>query len=183
MELGNGPQDWTGVLFQPLTVPMLSHSTDNVLGPFFTNDGEVKEPLIREYHSISLPQHIYETITHLSCLSALTPPKVPFLNLPTRIPSLYSSIILICLLVFSLETRWRDAAADERIKEAFHRLHDMLLQAAGPYVHPFVYPNYAAEWQDPFAGGGADREHLRRVIERFDADGGYARRRRGGFKP
>jgi hypothetical protein len=47
----------------------------------------------------------------------------------------------------------------------------------------FKYLNYAAAWQDPFAGYGEEKlAFLREVAERYDAVGLWREKCPGGFK-
>lgn len=50
-------------------------------------------------------------------------------------------------------------------------------------LHPFLYQNYAAEWQDVFAGYGEEnRAKLRSIQKKYDPEDVFQRLQSGYFK-
>ncbi|KAI9373536.1 putative oxidoreductase [Aspergillus egyptiacus] len=89
------------------------------------------------------------------------------------------------LFMVLLSATWDDENDDTRVEEAARTLFATLEDEARRLdsYDPFLYLNYAAEWQDPIASYGAESvEMLRRVAEEVDPDGVFRVRMPGGFK-
>ncbi|EAW14269.1 FAD-binding oxidoreductase [Aspergillus clavatus NRRL 1] len=89
------------------------------------------------------------------------------------------------LVVTLLSASWDNAADDARVEETARALFDGIEDDArrlGDY-DPFLYLNYAAEWQDPIASYGKDSVHkLKRVRWEVDRRGVFQYNMPGGFK-
>ena len=89
------------------------------------------------------------------------------------------------LVVTLLAATWTDTADDGRMRAAARGLIGRLEEDArrlGTH-YPFVYLNYAADWQDPVASyGRRSVERLRKVQRDVDPRSFFARYAPGGFK-
>ena len=89
------------------------------------------------------------------------------------------------LILLLLTAKWTDAANDDQMYAAVKKtleVIDLAAKAAGAY-HRFRYLNYAAGWQDPFAGYGAENKaRLQEVSRKYDPDGVFQLNCPGGFK-
>jgi hypothetical protein len=78
------------------------------------------------------------------------------------------------LVIAQLTASWDDEGDDETVQEAAHALIKGIecdAKRLGAY-EPFLYLNYAAEWQDPIASYGEESvERLRRVSREVDPRG------------
>ncbi|GKZ93671.1 CAZyme family AA7 [Aspergillus niger] len=89
------------------------------------------------------------------------------------------------LVVTLLSATWDDAADDARVEEAAKVLFSGIESDAHALdaYHPFVYLNYAAQWQDPIASYGPESiERLRRISREVDPTGVFQNMVPGGFK-
>ncbi|GKZ64996.1 hypothetical protein AnigIFM50267_007156 [Aspergillus niger] len=89
------------------------------------------------------------------------------------------------LVVTLLSATWDDAADDSRVEEAAKVLFSGIESDAHALdaYHPFVYLNYAAQWQDPIASYGPEViERLRRISREVDPTGVFQNMVPGGFK-
>ncbi|GLA33505.1 hypothetical protein AnigIFM63309_000332 [Aspergillus niger] len=89
------------------------------------------------------------------------------------------------LVVTLLSATWDDAADDARVEEAAKVLFSGIESDAHALdaYHPFVYLNYAAQWQDPIASYGPESiERLRRIRREVDPTGVFQNMVPGGFK-
>ncbi|KAH8424888.1 FAD-binding oxidoreductase [Aspergillus melleus] len=89
------------------------------------------------------------------------------------------------LVVTLLSATWDDAADDTLVEEAARTLFSGI-EADAHYLeayHPFVYLNYAAQWQDPIASYGPKSvDMLRRVSRELNPTGVFRQMMPGGFK-
>ncbi|KAL4786388.1 hypothetical protein BJX76DRAFT_365782 [Aspergillus varians] len=89
------------------------------------------------------------------------------------------------LVVTLLNATWEDEADDAKVEETARALFAGIEEDArklGSYV-PFVYLNYAAEWQDPIASYGEESvTRLRSVSKEVDSTGVFRVNMPGGFK-
>lgn len=90
------------------------------------------------------------------------------------------SLVLVLLTLF-----WRDAADDARIDDAtknmFQRIDDMASEMG--LGTGWKYLNYAARWQNPIDGYGAEnKKKLQDVSRKYDPQGVFQRHVPGGFK-
>ena len=80
---------------------------------------------------------------------------------------------------------WKDLKDDEAVMRANKNIVDRIV-ALGKELgvhHPFIYQNYAAKWQDVFAGYPVDnRKRLREVQETYDPEGVFSKKQPGYFK-
>lgn len=80
---------------------------------------------------------------------------------------------------------WSDEADNERATAAAAALVGAVEKSArdlGAY-DPFVYLNYAGDWQDPISSYGDESvQQLRRLRDRVDPNGVFTRLVPGGFK-
>lgn len=89
------------------------------------------------------------------------------------------------LLIAQLTMKWTDAADDDVIDRVSRALIAAVQRDVGALgaLDPFLYINYAAAWQDPFAGyGEASLERLRRVRREYDPRGVFTELVPGGYK-
>ncbi|KAK4545975.1 hypothetical protein LTR36_002539 [Oleoguttula mirabilis] len=76
------------------------------------------------------------------------------------------------LLLVSVEVWWSDASQDHYFEQRTQDLHSVLTAALrrANALRAFVYPNYAARWQNPFEGIGVERtQKLVAIKQRYDA--------------
>ncbi|KAE9375878.1 FAD-binding domain-containing protein [Stipitochalara longipes BDJ] len=89
----------------------------------------------------------------------------------------------ICALLTT--PQWDRAEDDEQVKasvERFVKRSMDLLEKEG-LLHRWIYPNYANELQDVFAGYGEEnRARLREIQKRYDPEGVFSRLQPGYFK-
>jgi len=89
------------------------------------------------------------------------------------------------LLIAHLTISWKDIADDGLVDTAVRDLVATIqrdVSALGD-LDPFVYLNYAAAWQDPFAGyNQSELDKLQRVRREFDPRGIFTESVPGGFK-
>jgi hypothetical protein len=89
------------------------------------------------------------------------------------------------LVVTLLSATWEDEADDAKVEQAARALFAGIEDDAHKLdAHePYVYLNYAAEWQDPIATyGKASVEKLQRVSQAVDPTGVFKDKLPGGFK-
>lgn len=88
-------------------------------------------------------------------------------------------------IVINVAIMWKDRKDDEAIMRASKNIIDRTV-ALGKELgihHPFLYQNYAAKWQDVFAGHPDDiRTRLREIQERYDPEGVFSKKQPGYFK-
>ncbi|KAF2966392.1 hypothetical protein GQX73_g7171 [Xylaria multiplex] len=89
-------------------------------------------------------------------------------------------------LVIALFTAsWTDPADDGRVEKTTRTLTSAIeedTRRLGAY-NPFLYPNYAAPWQNPIVSYGAESVgRLQKVARDFDPHGVFTRQVPGGFK-
>ncbi|KAF3059780.1 Bifunctional solanapyrone synthase [Daldinia childiae] len=89
------------------------------------------------------------------------------------------------LVITLLTVFWRNEADDSKVEMAARKLFKEIEDDAkrlGAY-DPFIYPNYAAPWQDPIASYGDESlRKLQRVRKDVDPKGVFSRQVPGGFK-
>lgn len=94
-------------------------------------------------------------------------------------------ILTIFLAVFCLTLNWpheKDDAAFLSAEKTFINESKAYATKTGQ-LHPFLYQNYAADWQDVFAGYGEEnRAKLRSVQKRYDPKDVFQRLQSGYFK-
>ena len=88
------------------------------------------------------------------------------------------------LLLVSVELWWEDAERDAEFEKDVQALEDLMRYVLSLYGwwHPWLYPNYAAAWQDPFQDeilGAETMDRLRGVREEYDPDDVWKRLRPG----
>ncbi|GKZ76364.1 hypothetical protein AnigIFM56816_006624 [Aspergillus niger] len=89
------------------------------------------------------------------------------------------------LVVTLLSATWDNAADDTRVEETAKSLFAGIEADAYELnaYHPFVYLNYAAQWQDPIASYGPENvARLRQISREVDPTGVFQRLVPGGFK-
>lgn len=89
------------------------------------------------------------------------------------------------LVVTLLSATWEDEADDAKVEQAARALFTGIEDDARKLdaYEPYVYLNYAAEWQDPIATYGKESiEKLRRVSQVVDPKGVFRNKMPGGFK-
>jgi len=93
--------------------------------------------------------------------------------------------MLILHAVFCMTMYW----PHEKHDEAFSNAERDFINKSKAYakekgqLHPFLYQNYAAEWQDVFAGYGEEnRAKLRSVQKKYDPQDVFQRLQSGYFK-
>ncbi|RHZ72756.1 hypothetical protein CDV55_105257 [Aspergillus turcosus] len=89
------------------------------------------------------------------------------------------------LVVTLLSATWEDEADDARVEQAARALFTGIEDDARKLdaYEPYVYLNYAAEWQDPIATYGKESiENLQRVSQAVDPNGVFRNKMPGGFK-
>jgi hypothetical protein len=78
------------------------------------------------------------------------------------------------IVVLSVCPQWNRAEDDEAVKASVARFSKMtmvLLEKEG-LLHRWVYPNYASEVQDVFAGYGEEnRGKMKKIQRKYDPDG------------
>lgn len=83
------------------------------------------------------------------------------------------------MLLISVELWWEDASRDEVFDDHSKELWARMVQGLGDeHWLPWLYPNYAATWQEPFSKGSMPheaRDMLGRVREKYDPDGVWRR--------
>ncbi|KAL4778617.1 hypothetical protein BJX76DRAFT_366114 [Aspergillus varians] len=89
------------------------------------------------------------------------------------------------LVVVLLSATWDDEKDDARVEHAARVLFDGMEEDSQKLdsYEPFLYMNYAAQWQDPIASyGRGSVERLRRVARGVDPDAVFRVKMPGGFK-
>ncbi|RHZ58923.1 FAD-binding oxidoreductase [Aspergillus thermomutatus] len=89
------------------------------------------------------------------------------------------------LVVTLLSATWEDEADDAKVEEAARALFDAIEDDArkSDAHEPYIYLNYAAEWQDPIATyGKTSIEKLHQVSQAVDPKGVFKNNMPGGFK-
>ncbi|KAK6083806.1 FAD binding domain-containing protein [Seiridium cupressi] len=84
-----------------------------------------------------------------------------------------------------LTASWDDAADDALISTQAKALFDQAEVEAKDLgvAHPYLYLNYAAPWQDPISGYGAEsKANLQTVSKKYDPAGVFQKNVPGGFK-
>lgn len=77
------------------------------------------------------------------------------------------------LYMISAEIWWTDPARDDYFERALRDLHDTAIQflRRNGLFHPWIYPNYAARWQNPYdALRPQVRDGLRAIRDKHDAE-------------
>jgi FAD/FMN-containing dehydrogenase len=88
-------------------------------------------------------------------------------------------------IVINIGIVWDDKVDDEAVLGAARNFieRSVNLSKGMGLDHPYTYQNYAAGYQDVFAGYGKEnRERLRRVQREYDPDGVFSRLQPGYFK-
>ena len=89
------------------------------------------------------------------------------------------------LILAQLDPRWTHASDDKLMYDTAKQWVDQVkgyTQSIGK-TSDFIYYNYAEGFQDPIAGYGEDSvRFLRRVSEKYDANGVFQKALKGGFK-
>ena len=89
------------------------------------------------------------------------------------------------LILLLLTAKWADSADDAHMRAAVKHTRDEMesaAKAAGTY-HRFKYLDYAADWQDPIEGYGAENKaQLQAVSRKYDPEGVFQTKVSGGFK-
>jgi hypothetical protein len=89
------------------------------------------------------------------------------------------------LIIALVNVTWLDPKMDDFVIGLIKKLIDDAKEAAmkaGVY-HPFIYLNYAAEWQKPFDGYGEDsKAQLIAVSKKYDPQQVFQKQATGGFK-
>ena len=89
------------------------------------------------------------------------------------------------LIVMMLAPRWNDAEYDETMRDAIIEWVTAVNQATKQMgaFNPFLYLNYAGDFEDPLGGyGAASVEFMKRVAKKYDPDGVFQELMPGGFK-
>lgn len=89
------------------------------------------------------------------------------------------------LVIALLLASYSDAADDDTVEETARSLMALIEQDMRDLNawDPFVYLNYAAQWQDPLASyGQANLQRLQAIAKEVDADGVFTYQVPGGFK-
>jgi FAD/FMN-containing dehydrogenase len=89
------------------------------------------------------------------------------------------------LVVTLLSATWDDEADDAKVEQAARALFAGIDDDARKLdaYEPYIYLNYAAEWQDPIATYGKKSiEKLQRVSQVVDPKGVFKNKMPGGFK-
>ncbi|KAL9109753.1 MAG: hypothetical protein Q9227_005622 [Pyrenula ochraceoflavens] len=89
------------------------------------------------------------------------------------------------LILFSFEVRWSSESRDDHFESQSRTIYDRVvnLTKARGTLHPYVYANYAAGFQNPFASYGTDSlERLKAVRDRFDPAKVFSILQAGGLK-
>lgn len=108
--------------------------------------------------------------------ATLQPLTVPHLQAQSNIFNLSSDDGP--LLLVSVELWWSNADRDAYFEHNLRDLYDGLVAALrqADALHPFIYPNYAARWQDPFTAlKVVTRKRLEQVRQRYDPEDTWAR--------
>ena len=108
----------------------------------------------------------------------------------TSNPNIFSETLvqdMVPLLVVSVELWWSDAGKDAEFEGLIKELERAMLgpDGVGWAKHVWVYPNYAAAWQEPFAErrlGDKTVEKLRAVRKLYDPAGVWERLRSGAWR-
>lgn len=86
-----------------------------------------------------------------------------------------------CLLTVSWDSKADDARIYSHAKALFGQAEAEARELG--LFNKYLYLNYAAEWQDPIAGYGAEvKERLRKVAKKYDPTGVFQKQMPGGFK-
>jgi len=89
------------------------------------------------------------------------------------------------LIALLATPQWDRAEDDELVKASVARFTEKtmeLLEKEG-LLHRWIYPNYANEKQDVFAGYGEEnRGKMREIQKRYDLEGVFSRLQPGYFK-
>ncbi|TKA58964.1 hypothetical protein B0A49_11654 [Cryomyces minteri] len=89
------------------------------------------------------------------------------------------------LILLSVELRWSSRSTTEYFEDVVRRFYQTMrtLLEENEALHPFVYLNYAARWQDPFAGYGVESvERMKRVRKMYDPDSVFDILQPGAFR-
>jgi hypothetical protein len=93
--------------------------------------------------------------------------------------------LTIYLSVFCMTLYWPHEKHDKLFSDAEKRFINRSKAYAEEtgQLHPFLYQNYAAEWQDVFAGyGDENRKRLRSIQKKYDPKDVFQRLQSGYFK-
>ncbi|KAI1502183.1 FAD-binding domain-containing protein [Biscogniauxia marginata] len=89
------------------------------------------------------------------------------------------------LLVSNLSFSWALKSDDKAVLTAIHNIvarAESLSRERGLF-HPFLYMNYASQWQDPIAGYGAENKaRLLEISKKYDPEGVFQKLHPGYFK-
>ncbi|PKX99265.1 FAD-binding oxidoreductase [Aspergillus novofumigatus IBT 16806] len=97
------------------------------------------------------------------------------------VPGIASGSLVITLLSATWEDEADDAKVEQAARALFAGIEDDARKLDGH--EPYVYLNYAAEWQDPIASyGKASIEKLQQVSQAVDPKGVFRNKMPGGFK-
>ncbi|MCJ1313532.1 hypothetical protein MMC25_007211 [Agyrium rufum] len=91
----------------------------------------------------------------------------------------------IPLILISVEIKWSSRSQDAYFERSAREIHDAMSEVARAMdmLHPFVYMNYAAEFQDPLGSyGKVAVERLRAVQDRYDHEHLFSDLQPGAFK-
>ena len=89
------------------------------------------------------------------------------------------------LIVMMFALRWTDAKYDIRMRQAtvdWVAAVNQATQASGAF-NPFLYLNYAGDFQDPLGGyGAANVKFMKQVAKKYNPEGVFQQLMPGGFK-
>lgn len=93
--------------------------------------------------------------------------------------------MIVFYVVLLIATLWKDPKDDEAIMRASKNLIDRAValgKESGAH-HPFIYQNYASEWQKVFEGFPDEiRKRLREIQKIYDPEGIFSKKQPGYFK-
>lgn len=125
-------------------------------------------------------QDLLWALTYQALPASITAQSASTGGNPLGLDPVKGSLVIVLWTVF-----WSNAADDERIDTALKRLFTRANDLAwkkGLY-NDWVYLNYAAAWQDPISGYGAENKRkLQEISRKYDPKGVFQRDCPGGFK-
>lgn len=89
------------------------------------------------------------------------------------------------LTILLMSVTWSEQEDDTAVETRVKSLTATISKELGDLgaLHPFVYLNYAAPWQDPIASyGNASFERLKRAQQQYDPTEVFTNQVTGGFK-
>ncbi|CAJ2505118.1 Uu.00g125120.m01.CDS01 [Anthostomella pinea] len=89
------------------------------------------------------------------------------------------------LLITNISARWALKSDDTAVLTAYHNFVTRVEEKsrARNLFHPFLYMNYASQWQDPIASYGAENKaRLLEVSKKYDPEGVFQKLHPGYFK-